>query len=341
MTFPDALDRRNLKLLVRYPRVYGRLARNYLRLLGGRRRLLRGVEFCVTYQCQLNCAHCLTKSLIDDSRPEMSPAQAVGAIGDLAKLGAVFVNITGGEPLLREDLFDILTPAARDRSLLITLASNGLAIDETIAHRLARAGVAMLALSLDGPDAATHDARRGCEGAFDAVMCATDAAKSVGLECWFTTILTREDALSGRAQATADLAGELGCTLTVNLAYAVGNWSDRPAQASPDEERVFAELLKLPHVRWEGSTNYIRQGCPAGTEKLYVTPYGEVMPCATIQRSFGNMLSEPVADIWRRMGQVPWFNGHQKPCLVAQDAEFIEREMPRIQRRPGAMWDEP
>jgi hypothetical protein len=124
----DVIDRRNLGLLVRYPRVLGRLARNYARIvLGGRRRLLRGVEFCVTYRCQLNCAHCLTKSLVDEQRAEMTADQAVRAIRDLAKLGALFVNLTGGEPLLRDDLFEIVAEAARDRGLLVTVASNGLA----------------------------------------------------------------------------------------------------------------------------------------------------------------------------------------------------------------------
>jgi hypothetical protein len=173
------------------------------------------------------------------------------------------------------------------------------------------------------------------------VVRAAEAAKSAGLELWFTTILTHDDAANGNALRTAALAKKLGGTLTVNLSYAVGNWCDRPALVSADEERAFADVLRLPHVRWEGSTNYLRQGCPAGTEKLYVTPYGEVMPCAVIQRSFGNLLAEPVASIWQRMGRVAWFDGRRKTCLVAQDAEFISCELPRIQARPGAPWDEP
>ncbi len=337
----DVLDRRNLGLLLRYPRVMGRLARNYARLMRGQRRLLRGVEFCVTYRCQLNCGHCLTKGLIEEQRAEMTKDKAIRAIQDLSDLGALFVNLTGGEPLLREDLFEIIAEASRDRSLLVTVASNSLLLDEDRARQLAAAGTAMVTLSLDGPDAATHDERRGCPGAFDALVRAAMAVRSAGMELWFTTILTKEDALDGRALRTAKLARSLGGTLTVNLSYAVGNWCDRPALAGQEEEKAFAEVLRLPHVRWEGSTNYLRQGCPAGTEKLYVTPYGEVMPCAVIQRSFGNLLREPVGEIWERMGRVRWFDGRHKPCLVAQDADFIAGELPRIQQRPGKPWDEP
>jgi len=342
MTYlPDVVDHRNLGLLLRYPRVLTRLARNYLRVLTGNKRVLRGVEFCVTYRCQLNCAHCLTKGLIAEDRAEMTADQAVQAIADLAAAGAVFVNVTGGEPLLREDIYEILARSAADRTVLITLASNGLALDRDAAQRLARSGVAMVTLSLDGPDAASHDAARGREGAFEAVVNAAGEAKAAGMEVWFTTILTRDNALNGDAMKTAKLAADLGATLTVNLAYAVGNWRDHEALASNEEERVFAELLKQPHVRWEGSTNYLQKGCPAGTEKLYVTPYGDVMPCATIQRSFGNMLREPITDIWQRMGKVDWFDGRHKMCLVAQDENFIRRELPRIQQKPGGDWSEP
>jgi MoaA/NifB/PqqE/SkfB family radical SAM enzyme len=336
----DVVTRANLRLLARHPRVIGRLARNYLRLAGGERRLLRGVEFCVTYRCQLNCPHCLTKALVDDRRAELTADEAVRAIRDLARLGAIFINVTGGEPLVREDLFDILREAARDRGLLITLASNGLSLDEAVARELARVGVPIVTMSLDGPDAATHDARRAQAGAFTAVLRAAEAVKAAGLDLWFTTILTREDAVSGAAFAIADLAERLGATLTVNFAYAVGNWRDRAARISTDEERVFRELLKRRHVRWEGSTNYLREGCPAGTEKLYVTPYGDLMPCATIQRSFGNLREEPLAAIWQRMGRAPWFDGRCKPCLVAEDDEFIAREMPTIQAHPGKRWDD-
>jgi len=337
---PHVLTRQNLRLLWRHPRVLGRLAGNYAKILAGRRRLLRGVEFCLTYRCQLRCAHCLTKPLIDETRAEMTADQAVQAIAELASLGAVFINLTGGEPLLREDLFDIIARAARDRSVLITLASNALLLDEAAARRLARAGAAIVTMSLDGPDAATHDASRGQPGAFAALERAVAAVKAAGLDPWLTMILTGENARDGSAFAMAELAAAWGAALTVNFAYAVGNWRDRPAQITPDEEVAFRELLKRPGVRWEGSSNYLRQGCPAGTEKLYVTPYGEVMPCAVIQRGFGNLFEEPAAAIWERMGRVAWFDGHPKPCLAAQDEAFIAREMPAIQADPGRRWFE-
>ncbi|MCZ7584489.1 MAG: SPASM domain-containing protein [Deltaproteobacteria bacterium] len=91
----------------------------------------------------------------------------------------------------------------------------------------------------------------------------------------------------------------------------------------------------MPHVRWEGSTNFRAEGCPAGSEKIYVTPYGDVFPCAIIQTGFGNLLDEPIEEIWKRMGAVASFDGRVKPCLVACDEEFINKHFEFIRRAPG------
>ncbi len=331
---PSAAD---IKMMVAFPRVTIRAMRGWLRAFAGLRRPLHGVEFCVTYQCLLDCPHCLTKLLIDEKRKEMSKEQATRAIRELADLGAIFVNITGGEPLLRADIFDILAEATKRRDLLVTLASSGLTIDRKIAEELKKVRVGIVVLSLDGPDAASHDACRGMSGAFDALMKAVQELGRVKMPVWFTTILTKENARDGSIFETARLAQKLGGVLTVNWAYAVGkNWSDREGLVGEAEREAFRRLMLMPHVRWEGSSNFLEEGCPAGTEKLYVTPYGDVFPCACIQASFGNMLEMPVAEIWRKMGRIKDFDGRHKSCLVSCDENFIRDHFAAIQKNPGS-----
>ncbi len=335
---PGAAD---LKMMAAFPRAALRVAKGWLKAMSGQKRPLHGVEFCVTYHCQLNCPHCLTKSLIDESRREMTKDQAQKAIGDLADLGAVFINVTGGEPLMRPDIFDILAEAAKRRDILVTLASNGLAIDGQVARELKKANVAIVVLSLDGADARAHDASRAHAGAFDALMNAARELRRVKIPVWFTTILTKENAEDGSIFQTADLAKSLRGVLTVNWAYAVGkNWSQKNALAGAAERRAFARLMRMPHVRWEGSSNFGAEGCPAGSEKLYVTPYGDVFPCACIQASFGNLIEEPAREIWRRMGRVGEFDGRRKECLVACDAKFIDEPFKAICKNPGLRADE-
>ncbi|MCZ7584488.1 MAG: radical SAM protein [Deltaproteobacteria bacterium] len=227
MPAPRLPGRSDLRLLVRHPKTVWRVAKGYARVLCGERRPLRGAEFCVTYRCQLNCAHCLTKPLIDGQRKEMSTTQAIEAMRGLGRAGAVFVNITGGEALLRRDLFDILH-GVTDSGMLVTLASNGFLIDDSVARELKRCGVSIVTLSLDGPTAAVHDASRGRAGAFDALMRAVDHLKSEDIPIWFTTILTRKNAEDGSIFDTAELAKNLGATLTLNWTYAIGrHWSKK------------------------------------------------------------------------------------------------------------------
>ncbi|MBZ0271170.1 radical SAM protein [bacterium] len=325
-----------MRLAAKFPLVLPRMAKGYVRAWRGERRPLRGAEFCVTYRCQLDCDFCLTKPLIDRARREMETSQAVAAIDAIASLGAIFVNLTGGEALMREDIFEIASRAARRRDLLVTLASHGLSIDASVARELEKARVAIVLLSLDGPDAETHDASRGREGAFDKLMASVEALHGAGIPIFFTTILTRENAEDGSIFRTARLAKKLGGTLTVNWSYMVGaNWSCRAPNVSDTERRAFGKLMRMPGVRWEGSNNFAGEGCPAGSEKIYVTPYGDVFPCAVLQGSFGNLLHEPLADIWRRMGGVPEFADNDKPCLAACDADFSGR-FELLRRAPGA-----
>jgi AdoMet-dependent heme synthase len=222
---------------------------------------------------------------------------------------------------------------------LITLASNGLAIDYAVARELVDARVAIVTLSLDGPDAKTHDACRGREGAFHKLMAAAENLRMAGMPIWFTAILTRQNAQDGSIFKSAELARRLGAVFTVNWAYAIGkNWINNDPLVTEVERDVFQKLMKMPHVRWEGSTNFRAEGCPAGTEKIYVTPYGDVFPCAIIQSGFGNLLDEPIAEIWERVGRVQEFDGRAKQCLVACDARFIREHFEKIRQSPGGQF---
>ena len=89
---------------------------------------------------------------------------------------------------------------------------------------------------------------------------------------------------------------------------------------------MFRRLVSQPSVRWEGSSNYLREGCPAGGEKIYITPYGDVMPCACIHASYGNLRERSLREIYREMRETPIFRkGTHRRCLVAEDPVFSEK----------------
>jgi hypothetical protein len=121
-----------------------------------------------------------------------------------------------------------------------------------------------------------------------------------------------------------DLARELRCILTVNIACSVGAWKqDRDVLLRQHEIAEYERMLEVPHVRWEGGSNYLDEGCPAGIEKIYVTATGEVAPCPRAHVSFGNVRELPLARIWKRMLGEEAFGRVQPGCPAGDDPEFI------------------
>ena len=122
----------------------------------------------VTYRCDLACAMCDLPSR-GDRRRELSTDGMRGVLDGFADLGVIGVGVTGGEPLLRGDLLEILEHGRR-RGLLMHLNTNGSLVTGELARGLQQAGVVSVNISLDGPDAETHDALRGQPGSFSRVM---------------------------------------------------------------------------------------------------------------------------------------------------------------------------
>jgi MoaA/NifB/PqqE/SkfB family radical SAM enzyme len=203
------------------------------------------------------------------------------------------INLTGGEPLLRDDILDVVRMAWPDRCFL-TLATNGKALSFPLAVALRKAGVRMLSLSLDAPGPEGHDGRRGVPGSYRTVMEALEEARRAGLRVSVCTIVTRDLLRGGGIEKIlAEIRGRAQ-QLTLNMPYMVGGWAGHDEWLDREDRRIFRELLKLPGVRWEGSSNYFKEGCPAGVEKIYITPYGDVMPCACIHASYGNVRNRPL-----------------------------------------------
>src|SRR3989338_1563357 len=124
-----------------------------------------------TAGCNLECRHCrrleVAKAL---SKKDLTTEQVKRSLIDgLAAVGRPVLVCSGGEPLLREDLFE-LAAHAKSRELPIALATNGTLVDEDMAGRIVQAGFDRVSVSLDGSNAATHDAFRQQRGAFDGAV---------------------------------------------------------------------------------------------------------------------------------------------------------------------------
>lgn len=131
-----------------------------------------------TRRCNLSCRHCYSDS---DSRrhPEMTTEQGVEMLDDIAAFGTPALLLSGGEPLLRPDVFELIAEA-RGRGLPVTLSSNGTLVTPRVAHRLAGLGVKYVGISLDGIGA-VHDAFRRRRGAFERSLAGIRALRSAGV----------------------------------------------------------------------------------------------------------------------------------------------------------------
>lgn len=329
----ERLVGKHLKYAVRYGYILPRVVENYLRLVVLRQKVLRGVEFALTYDCNCACGHC-SAALLRDSERKPIPLEAIRrALGECLDLGALNINLTGGEILMRPDLDEVVR-AARPKKAVVSLATNGILLDATQAERIRRLGVRIVTISLDSADPEVHDRSRGRPGCFQKVFEAVAHAQRADLEVFLCTILTPENLKNRDIYRMVDLAAEKGVTLTVNVSCAVGRWT-RCKDILLDEKELeaFDRIVALPHVRWEGGSNYLEEGCPAGVEKIYISPYGDVMPCNFAHISFGNVAEEPLPIIWKRMIETEPFDRIHDRCLVGADEAFKESFLCPIESR--------
>lgn len=251
----------------------------------------------------------------------------------LAELGRPVVVFSGGEPLLRPD-WQELTQHARSLGLPIALATNGTLIDSDLAGRIATAGFSRVAVSLDAPDAARHDAFRGQAGAFDAALRGIEHLRVAGLPVQINSTLTAGNA--DELDAFYDLALRLGAAawhlfvlVPVGCGLELGQSEQLSAQqceevlgwvcrrqaqgpldikvtCAPHYARVARQFLERHGSGGPNEPGAQRvasmlrgRGCLAGTGVVFVSSIGEVFPCGYFPVSCGNIRRHTLGEIWR------------------------------------------
>lgn len=314
-------------LPLRKPRLALRIAKAYWDLLTGQRIPLRYTDLCLNLNCNLKCAHCF-KTNFEKPEGEGSPLSVWewrGVVAQLMELGNIAVGFTGGEPLANPELENIIQASFPDRMIII-VNTNGTLLTRERAKRLYRIGVDVLQISLDSGVEEEHDRFRGMKGAFARSLQGIDWALEAGLKVNIAPTVSHENIHSEGFKRLIEISREKGTLLNLSLAAPAGKWNGHQEfLLTPEDSEELNQLVQRePLVRRDFETNYLRQGCGAAKEKLYITTYGDVIPCPYMHISFGNVRELSLREIRDRMLQLPVFAGYSPDCLVAENKPFIE-----------------
>jgi mycofactocin biosynthetic radical S-adenosylmethionine protein MftC len=273
------------------------------------------VHLEVIASCNLGCTHCFAGELPrpDNQRGKRLSLQEIDRLfGEMAQLGSFRLGLTGGEPLLRRDFFEIIDLALK-HGLAPCITTNGLLITEQIAREFGRRDLVWLNVSLEGATAQTNDAVRG-PGTFAQVL---DRLAVLREHARFTLAFTIMRTNLAEIQACARLADEVGAdTAVFRPLYPVGTAREHP-ELMPTFGEYSTALRQLtlmdadarhidpfsPFSR-NGTQSVIHQnyGCGAGNLVCSVSVSGDVNPCSFLGPDFvaANVREQSLTEIWHR-----------------------------------------
>lgn len=279
----------------------------------------RLLNICLTNRCCYNCDHCSNKNAALGS--EVSIGEVKKTFDFFDKKGIYKITLTGGEPLLRADLEDILKALNQKGSVFIGLCTSGYNLSFERARELKKAGLSIVKISLDFIDEGANDRYKNFKGAFKHAVAAIQNSLKAGLGVVVQPVLRREmlesektffnfiDFLEGLGAHEVQFLEPKPCgnyLFTDKIITAVDK--KRFYELSGKANRSFRKIKCSSFFKHEDEL-----GCMAGSGNFYLDAVGNLMPCAFAQVSFGNIREESLEKIYERFRDV--FSRPRKTCL--------------------------
>ena len=284
----------------------------------------------ITGRCNLNCIHCRASAGLSSHDTDFSTEEALALIDDIAEAATPVLVLSGGEPLLRPDIFEIARYGTQ-KGFRMCIATNGTLVTDETVGKMKDAGVKICSLSLDGSTAATHDDFRKQPGAFEATLRAAETfrrngmqfivnssftnrnkhdieaacrlAKSIGAHAWYMFMIVP----TGRGQDILDeLIGKDDYEKILEWHYLM----------EKDEKDMLVRPTCAPHyyrvrlrkMKEEGEVFQPRsltfstgggKGCVCAQSICFIDSRGNVQPCSYFPVFAGNVKKEKFGAIWR------------------------------------------
>jgi radical SAM protein with 4Fe4S-binding SPASM domain len=272
------------------------------------------VSYNVTRKCNLKCGHCYINATTEELKGQLTTEESKQLIDQIAEVSRPLLILSGGEPLLREDIYELIRYGTQ-KGLRMGLGSNGCLIDSTAARKLKEAGIKTVSISLDSPIPQQHDEFRGVAGSWQKAVDAIKLLRQNDVLVQVNTTLTQENydqiddimtlseqigvenfhlfflVPTGRGAKIADISPQMYEDMITNTFAKTSRHklNVRPSCA-PQFMRI-AKDMNLDMRQW------IR-GCIAGLYYCRIYPNGDVTPCPYLPIKLGNIRETTFKDIW-------------------------------------------
>ncbi len=260
-----------------------------------------------TRGCNLRCVHCRATATELSSPDDLSTETCLGLIDQIASFSRPILILTGGEPLFRKDIFEIASYGTK-KGLRMALATNGTLVDDAVADKISAAGFQRVSISLDGADAATHDAFRMIPGSFEAAVAGLKRLRARGMSVQINTTVAKHNAdqLPQVLKLTQDLGADafhifllvpVGCGVEIGQEQMISarqyeeilNWwydqsktvmMDLKATCAPHYFRIRVQRIMEEKMRGETPQPFVAPGtqAKAGHVDVVTTPDGQGLP---------------------------------------------------------------
>lgn len=282
-----------------------------------------------TQKCNLNCVHCRCASTMDSSHGAFDTEAACRMIDAICEVSKPVLVLSGGEPLLREDIFEIAAYGT-EKGLRMCMATNGTLVTDEVCRRMREVDIKMVSLSLDGPTAEVHDNFRQCPGAFEGTVRAAETLKRNGVRFLINSSFTKRN--QAHIGATFQLAKQLEAVAWyMFMIVPTGRGQDILAELIDKDD--YEEILKWHYQQEKGeedilmrptcAPHYYRifpqmaqaegldlkrrslsfstgggKGCIAGQSICLIDCFGNLKPCSYFLSHVGNVLETPFKELW-------------------------------------------
>ena len=294
----------------------------------------------LTYACPLQCPYCSNPLELKASRKhELTTSEWLDVMRQARKLGAVQLGFSGGEPMVRQDIVELVSEAVK-MGYYCNLITSALGLDETKVKALSEAGLSHIQISFQGSDAETN-ARFGGTDSFEHKLAMCQAVVKQGLPLGLNFVLHRHNL--HQVSDFLELAASLGAEFvelanTQYYAWALHNRDElMPSKAQLDEAEAATNAFRARHKGpmkvffvapdyYDDRPKKCSNGW--GTTFLTVTPEGDVLPCQSAGviegLSFPNVRTQPLDQIWHHSDLFQRFRGTawmKEPCASCPEKE--------------------